>query len=280
MRNNPFFQSSKISICAGLFASAVTGCAVVDEVGLRSETLNDSMARYNNHAILLNIVRASEYEPLNFVAVTQASPNTSFQGNAAAPSFAFNVNHLATTTIQGNSLQSTASNALTIQPIDDPASWQAMLTPVDVGTIGFFIKQSYPTELLFWLFIDRIKITTGARYEELVNDPDDLPSFLQFAEVLSNLIAAGLTVDVERGAPKSGQNPAARACFKRSAALAVRELTQRLTPAPDASPRPLPPVMTSDDCTDWAPGQASDSQSSSSKSSGSSITGPVLVYMD
>jgi hypothetical protein len=277
MRNNPLFQSSKVSICAGLFASVVAGCAIVDDVGLRSETMNDSMARYNNHSILLNIVRASEYEPLNFVAVTQGSPNTSFGGNAAAPTFAFNPYHLASTTINGNSVTSTASNQLVIQPIDDPASWQAMLTPVDVGTIGFFTKQSYPTEILFWLFTDRLRITTGSNeYEELINDPND-PSFRRFAVMMINLIGDGLTVEVETGAPKSGQTPASEICFKRSAARAAWEMAKRIPRAPDI-PEPIaPPLPKGDSCGPWTPGQAADSQSTSSSAK---ATAPIYVVLD
>jgi len=57
----------------------------------------------------------------------------------------------------------------------DAQSWQAMLTPVDAATIGFFIKQGYSPELLFWLFIDHLRQQMGPNtYEEYTNAPTNL----------------------------------------------------------------------------------------------------------
>jgi len=68
-----------------------------------------------------------------------------------------------------------------IQPLDDPGSWQAMLTPVDAATIGFFIKQGYSPELLFWLFIDHLRQQVGPdTYQEYTNDPTNLDDVQQF----------------------------------------------------------------------------------------------------
>jgi hypothetical protein len=223
VRFNSFFQASKIIICAGLFAGVAAGCAIVDDVGIRTSTMNRAMAAYNNDAILLNIVRASQYEPLNFVAVTQGSPNLSLVGNIAVPGLTFNPYHLATSTINGNTASATASNSMQVQPLDDPGSWQAMLTPLDVATIGFFIKQGYPRELLLRLFIDRL-MTDGKQY---VNDPSN-PEFYDFQIALANLVLMGFTVEVEKGAPKSGQNPTSRICLNKTDAEATRHIVERL----------------------------------------------------
>ncbi len=269
-------------ILAGLCAAAVTSCAIVDSVGLRTNTLNESIADYNGYSILLNIVRASEAEPLNFVAVTQGSPNTSYQGNAAVPTFNLSPYALTTYSTPGNSVQATASDALTVQPVDDPGSWQALLTPIDVGTMGFFVKQGYPMEILSWLFIDRIRIVSGpGRYEELVNDPDD-PSFYRFTTLLPNLIVDGFTVEIDRAPPKSGQSPTSRICFKRSVALNALQEASKLPlttgeTVPGAAPRILLPA--GDDCSAWLAGEQNSAQADSS-SKAAAPSSPVYVYLN
>ena len=278
----------------GLGAITLSACAIVDNVGLHTNTLNESIADYNAYSILLNIVRASESEPLNFVSVTQASPNTSLMGNAAVPTFTLSPSVLTSYTTPGNSAQATTSDALTVQPVDDPGSWQALLTPIDVGTIGFFVKQGYPAELLFWLFVDRIRICDDSACNhniELVNDADD-PSFHTkkgerspaFAKLLPNLIADGLTVDIARGAAKSGETPESEICFGIAAARNARQLAQKnlqLTSG-TRSPGPMPPLPPPNDCTGWLSGQknSSDSTNSSKGSSSTVLSQPLYVYLN
>jgi hypothetical protein len=248
-----FLGTPRAAIFAALIACVAGGCAVVDDVTPRTAVMNLSMADYNNYSMLLNIVRASQHEPLLFVSVTQASPNLSFGANVAAPSLAFNPYHLATNTISGNTATATASDAIEIQPLDDPSSWQAMLTPVDAATIGFFGKQSYPHELLFFMFIDHLRKETGPNtYVEYTNDPTNRDDFKQFAISLEALIRRGLTIQVERGASKSGPNPASRICFEVAEALRVRRF-ERSRPT-----SPVERIPSQDKCGAWLLGQTTD----------------------
>jgi hypothetical protein len=212
------------------------------------------MADYNNDAILLNIVRASQYEPLNFVAVTQTSPNMSIA--SGLPVFNMTPKELASWTWGNNSLSGSVSDSLTIQPIDDPASWQAMLTPLDVATIGFFIKQGYPRELLLRLFIDRLMFD-GVEYvnQPDPNDPSPNPltsPFYQFNLKLLQLVMVGFTVQVERGAPKSGQNPTSRICLSKADANLTIRMARNLPGIPE---HPLRTLL-AESCTAWVAGQA------------------------
>lgn len=286
-------SAARNTMLFGLLSSCIVGCAVVDNVGPRTEVMNLTMADYNAYATLLNIVRASQHEPLNFVAVTQGSPNTSFTGNAAAPSYTFAPWHLTQQVVGGNTATGAVSNALTVQPLDDPASWQAMLTPVDVATIGFFIKQGYPRELLFWLFVDKLRRKIGPnQYQEFNNDPVDKERVLLFLGNMAKLILEGLTVEIERGAPKSGQYPTSRICFSKAeselaAAIATKNLPT-LGGGPNVPARP-PFPLERDICGGWLPGQAqagADSQGAGSKACCSSTPSPAkkapnpLVWYD
>ncbi len=251
-----FSTLARIAVSSALLATA--GCAVVDQVGFRSETINRAMAEYNNDAILLNIVRASRYEPLNFVGVTQTSPNMSI--SSGLPVFNMSPKELTSWTWGNNSLSGSVSDVLTIQPIDDPASWQAMLTPLDAATIGFFIKQGYPRELLLRLFIDRV-IFDGVEYvnQPDPNDPDPLNStFGLFNQKLAQLVLVGFTVEVERGSPKSGQNPTSRICLSKTDADRTRKIVEGF---PGSGSHPIRKLFATS-CSEWLAGQAADSTTS------------------
>jgi hypothetical protein len=274
MRFDRFFQALRIPLSVALLAGVVGGCAAVDDVMPRTAVINTSMANYNNYSTLLNIVRASQNEPMLFVAVTQGSPNLSLAANVAAPGFTLNPFHLVTTTIGGNSASATASDSMQIQPLDDPASWQAMLTPVDVATIGFFIKQGYSRELLFWLFIDHLREQTGPNtYSEYTDDPTNPKDVEKFGGKLDTLVLRGLTIEVERGAPKYGQNPASRICFETAEAKRVQRF---IKPVPGEPVTPLAPRK--DECGAWLLGQAADAGSSQGKGTtpGASAKPPAI----
>jgi hypothetical protein len=74
-------------LCGVLMAGFVGGCAAVDTVHPRYETINHSTERARNESILLNIVRASQDAPLNFVAFSSVSGTSTLQAGAGLPSF-------------------------------------------------------------------------------------------------------------------------------------------------------------------------------------------------
>jgi hypothetical protein len=135
-----------------------------------------------------------------------------------------------------------------------------MLTPVDAATIGFFIKQGYSRELLFWLFIDHLRLQTGPNsWQEYTNDPTNPDDVQQFGGPLATLIQKGLTIEVERGAPKSGQNPASRICFEAAEAKRVWRFFQNLQPVSggQSSQKAVMLGPSQDKCSDeWLQGQA------------------------
>jgi hypothetical protein len=197
---------------------------------------------------------------------------------------------LMSSTISGNSASATVSDSMQIQPLDDPGSWQAMLTPVDAATIGFFIKQGYSPELLFLLFIDHLRQKTGPNsYRVYSNDPTNPEDLLHFVGGLETLVMTGLTIEIERGSQKSGQTPASHICFQPAEAKRVRRFfgALRVVGAPPGQ-RPAIRTPSQDTCGEWLPGQqAADSQNSqgkgtttspAAKASPSSKTKPQVWY--
>jgi hypothetical protein len=156
----------------------LVGCAVVDSsVAPRSDTVGRNFANARNEAILLNIVRAAHNDPLSFSAISQAIPQMSNATTLGLPTFLAGPPFCPTPTtctlgsstpqrgvLFGNSVASDAVSVqtqFTLSTQETHDFYSALLRPVDLYIINFFIRQGYPRELLFWLFADRIKVRRG-----------------------------------------------------------------------------------------------------------------------
>jgi len=71
------------SACACLFAN----CALVDKLDTRADELNRTFTDYRDLSTLLNIVRASRNEPMNFVVMTGTTGHGALTGNEGLPTF-------------------------------------------------------------------------------------------------------------------------------------------------------------------------------------------------
>ena len=132
-----------------------------------------------------------------------------------------------------NSISRSASNDFTTNVVDDSASYAGLLQPVTPATLGFFINQGYSRELLFFLFVDRMRLLKldGSLIEEYENDPVGLldfevntpdggriPSFQQinsecFQNYLAWMIREGFTAQIDVDAlPAARTAPANRLC--------------------------------------------------------------------
>lgn len=213
--------------CAALTAQ----CAVVDTVDGRFLQTNRSTEKARNEAILLNIVRASHNAPLNFVGISRVSGTTSATVGGGAPSFLAGPYAIpastATTGTRDATVSSTtlngaanATNSYDLTVLDSKDFYTALLSPVDLPTVNFFIRQGYPPELLFWLFVNSVRETWGGKTYEYENTPDEpvqvIPGYGErsFRDIIILAIMTGLTVETKSvevssgGAAKSGSTPA------------------------------------------------------------------------
>jgi hypothetical protein len=201
-----------------LFATAVaallSSCAFVDTIDPRYDSINRSAAKARNESILLNIVRASQNIPLNFIAFSRVSGTTQANVGAAAPTFVIGPTPLPAqiqrdTTINNTTFNTAmqASNSFDITVLESKDFYSALLSPVDLPTLNFFIRQGYPRELLFWLFTDSVRVTTAGKTVEYRNDPaeacgDEVSTRERcFEQMVDIATGSGLTVEthIDRG---------------------------------------------------------------------------------
>lgn len=195
-----------------------SGCTTYQPTDQSAEAINRDTTDYNNLATLLNIIRASRAEPLGFFTVAAINTTDSATANLGLPSIIFGPN-LPTTPRQfifgPNSVSRMGNNTVTFAPIDDPASYVALLAPVNPAIIGFLINQGYPREQLFFLFVDRLRMVDKygtARY--YINNPGNDTEFRDFGEKLADLLVSGLTAEVDANAvPNTHPLPASKLCF-------------------------------------------------------------------
>ncbi len=217
-------------LAGALAVGALGACSVLDNaVDPRTDTINRSTARARNESILLNIVRASRNDPLNFVALNRVGGTTTAAGTLSSPVFLIGPDPLPTTifrTTQFNDRTAnttmSANNTFDITTLETGNFYGALLAPVSLPDLATFVRQGYPRELLFWLFTDTVRITRGGQTREVRNDPFDIRDCADdpdhcFPKLIDIASVSGLTVEtrVVSGAKgdKSGRSTQGRLCF-------------------------------------------------------------------
>jgi hypothetical protein len=136
-----------------------------------------------NEAILLNIVRASQYQPLNFLVYQAYTGTATATATASAPSFIIGPDRVASQkqyTIGNTTLNATGTGtgSISVQNLDTQDFYDALLSPVDFTNLYAFQRQGYPRELLFRLFTDYVSLkppmdadSQGRHAHIIYNDP-------------------------------------------------------------------------------------------------------------
>jgi hypothetical protein len=171
---------------AAAAACLLAGCALVDTLEPRADTLNRTFTDYRDMSTLLNIVRASRNEPMNFVVMTGTTGHGTLTGNQGLPTFILGPGTAAAPvaarnfSFGGNSLTESASNDFNVSVLDDPSSYQALMTPLDIATIAFFLQEQHiPLSLILPLFVNRIRIIPDSGMTAYEFDPDErVPAFI------------------------------------------------------------------------------------------------------
>jgi hypothetical protein len=198
-------------VCSAVIA---THCAMVDTIDGRYAQINRSSEKARNESILLNIVRASQHVPLNFVTISRVSGSTSATMGGGLPNFITGPFAIGTSgdklapsitrdaTVNSTTLNAStnASNSFDLSLLESKDFYSALLSPVDLPTLNYFIRQGYPHELLYWLFADAVRETVGGRTTEFRNVPmeacdDGVGGPRCFRHLVDVAVANGLTVE-------------------------------------------------------------------------------------
>jgi len=158
-----------------LFATGLTGsCASVDQYGSRAYDGNVNTQEAFNREILVNIIRASQYQALSWNPASQINGTQSETLNTGLPTITTGPHQVAPYIYSiSNSLSSAVSGGFTTAPLASTSFQAGMITPIDLKTMASLMTY-YPREAIFYSLISAIDVklvSNRPQYARLVNDP-------------------------------------------------------------------------------------------------------------
>lgn len=169
-----FVQACALAFaCVGM--AGVGGCAILDSaVAPRSNTVNQSSDDALNDGVLLNIIRAANSEPLNFMSFAKYSASGQLQLNSQFQ-LLYPVENLNPQSTYGPvALNTQASGSFDVQNLESKDFYNAMLQPLPASVMELWLRQGLPRELVFLVLLKSIRITMpNGLVFEYRNDPSD-----------------------------------------------------------------------------------------------------------
>jgi hypothetical protein len=157
----------------------------VDQFGSRVYDGNLNSQNAMNQETLLNIVRASRFQPLNFVAISQVAGNQAEALNNGLPTVTFGPGQLASqrqSVFGPNSLQSSVQGSYQSNPLVSSEFQSGMLSPISVRTLALLVA-AHPREPIYYAVIDSIRFKFSNVTVSYRNDPgDDLDEHRNLSE--------------------------------------------------------------------------------------------------
>jgi hypothetical protein len=165
-------------LCVWGFMSAfLGGCSATDfQLEPRAEAINQGTDFARNNEILLNIVRASRSQPLNFVPISKASGTQTTDLKVGLPTLTLGPEQTAMqrqVAFGGNTWDNSSSGSFDSAPLATRDFYTNMLSPIDLQTANALIRQGFSRELVFDAVIGsiRMKERQTGRVIEVINDP-------------------------------------------------------------------------------------------------------------
>jgi hypothetical protein len=172
-----WFRVGSTSRCVSSLVAAflVTGCELLEpSLSPRTYSVNQGSDAVLNDAVLLNIVRAGYSEPLNFIAIAKYTAGDQLTANAAAGPFTYAALSIHPSKTYGPvSLSGQLSNSFDLNTMDNQQFYQGMLQPLDPIALELWFRQGLPRSLVFYVFLDSIRVSASDGVYEYKNDPTD-----------------------------------------------------------------------------------------------------------
>lgn len=176
------------SILVACLVALCTGCSTIDTtLPERSYAVNTGSSNVRENIILPNIVRASQFEPLNFVALSKYTGTGSLGGSVTEThSFSMLFNILNKGAVQAGT---TATNAVArdatqtgatvstgtsfdLVPLDNKEFYSGFLAQLSLDQINLLVNAGLSRELVLNAIVKSARITLDdGRVFEFANDP-------------------------------------------------------------------------------------------------------------
>jgi hypothetical protein len=182
--------------------AALSGCISFGSIGDRGMALNEGVGGWQNRGILLNLVRASREEPLYFLSLNNAVAQGTTDFKFGYPLFTLGP-HLTLPQKQysfggggTNVLDNSTYTQFQVNVYSNTAFYQGIMQPLSLTEVNLLLNQGFPRELVFYLVIDKAKLTdTTGKSFFVYNDPSN-PGYQLFVQAIKAAMVHGLTTEV------------------------------------------------------------------------------------
>jgi hypothetical protein len=192
-------------------ALMLTGCATPGSISKEAVDANLAFERQNNDLLLLNILRASKDLPMHFSRINTVRMTAGIAGlNARATLPSVGALPVVGSGAQIGPLTQRAGfeiggagpglPSLDVTPLDGQEFMQGVMAPVSTATIPILSEVGWPTELLMYLLIDSLSITTAETSRLLQNDPRH-PTYREFRAYVAALQPGDCVLVPKNGTP-------------------------------------------------------------------------------
>jgi hypothetical protein len=193
-----------------LGAISIGGCAVVDQYGPRSITYNQEEASSKSSSILLNILRATYRQPLQFTDMSQVLGSASAGATITGTSIPFRVGgpqfSMPETAILSPAVTASGGPQFTVTNLNNQEFYQGLQSPLEPQFIANYAAQGVPLKVLLTLFISDIQIEEGKTKKKYIihNSAETQAAYNNFITAIDRLVRAGLTLEQAKSADSIG----------------------------------------------------------------------------
>lgn len=198
-------------------ALTLSGCVAMGSIDRRATTLNESAGTTQNRSILLNLVRASKFEPIYFLALSQFNGSGTEDLRFGVPEFTFGPKQPpsqhdyiigGTAGSDTNYLDNSFVTSFQESVLNSKDFYAGLMAPLDLQDVDLLLHQGFARELIFYLVIDKATITPkGGEPFVIWNDPSDPKRFAQFQTYIKEAMLHGLTTQSYMEPGDSGDSP-------------------------------------------------------------------------
>jgi len=147
------------------FATALAGCAVVDNFSGRAVDYNLEAERAQEQTMLLNIVRASLRRPMQFTGLQSITGNASMNvGSTLTAPFGEAMHRprgSVSPDVFGLSGAVSGGPSFIVPVLDTQEFYEGILNPISLQIFDYYLEQGFPPQVLFDLFVAKVEVTWG-----------------------------------------------------------------------------------------------------------------------
>ncbi len=160
-------------LALGALGPLTSGCNAINQYASRVTTQNENASQASNEETLLNILRANDFKPINFLAITQVTAGGNESLSLGLPTFTFGPQQVAVQRqyiFGNNSISSTSGMNVQTNPLITADFIKGQTVPLPISNLAILFA-NFPREIVYYATIDRIKINFPSYSLNIINDP-------------------------------------------------------------------------------------------------------------